>query len=84
MGVVIDFINLHDKKEQKLLNECVKANGVGLLFGFLSEKFKAHVKPLDTIADYFGEKMGFYSAWLVHYTSWLMVPSIIGIPIYLA
>jgi len=27
--------------------------------------------------------MGFYFAWLLHYTSWLMIPSVIGIVIYL-
>lgn len=26
--------------------------------------------------------MGFYFAWLVHYTSWLMIPSAVGLLLY--
>eukprot|EP00054_Salpingoeca_dolichothecata_P028843 m.222330 g.222330 ORF g.222330 m.222330 type:complete len:1024 (-) comp26328_c2_seq1:26-3097(-) len=36
-------------------------------------------QPLDAIRTYFGEKVAFYFAWLGFYTSWLVVPSIIGI-----
>jgi len=38
----------------------------------------------DHIAFYFGEKIGFYFAWLAHYTSWLIIPAIVGLGIYLA
>ena len=39
------------------------------------------MQPLNFIADYYGEKYGFYFAWLVHYTGQLIIPSIIGIGI---
>jgi hypothetical protein len=38
---------------------------------------------MDQIAYYFGEKKAFYFCWLIHYTSWLIWPSIIGLLIYL-
>jgi len=30
------------------------------------------------VADYYGEKFGFYFAWLVHYTASLLVPGFFG------
>ena len=37
------------------------------------------MQPLNVIKDYYGEKMAFYFAWLIHYTGWLMIPSVIGL-----
>ena len=34
---------------------------------------------MNFIKDYYGEKFGFYFAWLIHYTGWLIPVSIIGI-----
>lgn len=45
-----------------------------LLTGFLG-----NMQPLNFIKDYYGEKMGFYFAWLIHYTGWLIPVAIIGI-----
>jgi hypothetical protein len=45
--------------------------------------YKQCLKPLDKVAEYFGEKRGFYFAWLLHYTSWLLIPSSIGLIIYI-
>ena len=38
------------------------------------------LKPIDidSIKDYFGEKIALYFAWLEFYTTWLIIPSIIG------
>jgi hypothetical protein len=45
-------------------------------------RFSRYVKSLDYVAEYFGEKMGFYFAWLIHYTSWLLIPSVVGVIFY--
>jgi len=39
-------------------------------------------QPLDRIAAYFGETIAFYFAWLEFYTQWLVVPSIIGVLLF--
>ena len=44
-----------------------------LLTGFLN-----NMQPLNFIRDYYGEKRGFYFAWLIHYTGWLIPVAIIG------
>ncbi|XP_031568344.1 anoctamin-7-like isoform X3 [Actinia tenebrosa] len=40
-------------------------------------------QPLDHIRDYFGEKIGIYFAWLGQYTAWLIMPSFIGLLVFL-
>jgi len=47
-----------------------------LLWGRGWEK---NIQPLNDIADYTGEKYAFYLTWLVHYTSWLMIPAVGGV-----
>ena len=36
-------------------------------------------QPLDAIAEYFGEDVAFYFAWLAFYTNWLVAPALLGI-----
>jgi len=55
-----------------------------LVWGFLVGGFSTEMQPLNFIADYYGEKYGFYFAWLVHYTGQLILPSIIGVGILIA
>lgn len=47
-------------------------------------RFSAWYKhqPLDEIRDYFGEKIGLYFAWLGSYTAWLLLPSIVGLCVF--
>jgi len=36
------------------------------------------MQPLEFIANYYGEKKGFYFSWLVNYTAQLILPSFVG------
>ncbi len=36
-------------------------------------------QPLELVAEYFGESIAFYFAWMSFYTRWLVFPSIVGI-----
>ncbi|EGD83651.1 hypothetical protein PTSG_04257 [Salpingoeca rosetta] len=38
-----------------------------------------HHQPIDTVRDYFGERVAFYFLWLGFYTKWLVVPAALGI-----
>lgn len=54
-----------------------------LFFGFITGRYKHYMQPLHFIARYYGEKMGFYFAWLLFYTSWLVIPSIPGLALFI-
>ena len=51
--------------------------------GFLTGNYEAQMQPLNFIKDYYGAKFGFYFAWLVHYTGMLILPSIVGVIIFI-
>jgi hypothetical protein len=36
-------------------------------------------QPLELVAEYFGESIAFYFAWMGFYSSWLMLPSVVGV-----
>ena len=40
-------------------------------------------QPLEDIAEYFGETIAFYFAFVVFYTKWLLWPSIIGSVVFI-
>lgn len=65
---ILAFFPLHDRKElmqleHKWMNFCMLPWN----------------QPFDDIKDYFGEKIGLYFLWLGHYTTWLIVPAILGL-----
>ena len=41
------------------------------------------MQPLNFIASYYGEKVAFYYAWLMFYTSWLLIPAIPGVILFI-
>ncbi|XP_065061399.1 anoctamin-7-like isoform X1 [Rhopilema esculentum] len=43
----------------------------------------AKYQPLDHVRDYYGEKIGLYFAWLGQYTAWLILPSFVGLMVFL-
>ncbi|KAF0687155.1 Aste57867_21126 [Aphanomyces stellatus] len=40
-------------------------------------------QPLDDVAEYFGDKVAFYFAWVELYTRWLVPPTLVGILLFL-
>jgi len=63
------YFNMHHQTWLQLLNEVWINGGVS--------------PPIDTVRDYFGEKVAFYFAFLAHYTKSLMALSVIGVPFFL-
>lgn len=39
-------------------------------------------QPLDSIAEYFGENVAFYFAYMAFYTRWLVFPSVLGVIVF--
>lgn len=67
-------------KNRKQISECWHQYKWSLVRGFLTpSRWEKSMAPLTYISDYYGEKYGFYFAWLIHYTSWLLMPSLFGL-----
>lgn len=60
-------------------NESRKTHTPNLIIRIIAGNF---IQPLDSIEDYFGERVAFYFAWLQHVSSHLIIPSIIGVVIF--
>ena len=62
----------NDEKKSSQVSQCLDWLWNISFFGVLSQ-------PLDAIAEYFGENVAFYFAWVQFYTKWLILPSIAGL-----
>jgi hypothetical protein len=75
---------LHEKEDKEQISRQFRKDKYGLYGGFAFQTILSdHMKALDLIADYYGERFAFYFAWLLHYTHWLIYPSVIGAFFYL-
>ena len=76
-GVILEHFPVHMPERTKI-EESWNTYGLELSYGMLTKGFIANMQPLNFIKDYYGEKFGFYFAWLIYYTGWLIPPAIIG------
>ena len=77
-GVIKEHWPVHMPERSHIL-ESWSAYRWRLSRGMLLTGFLNNMQPLNFIRDYYGEKMGFYFAWLIHYTGWLIPVAIIGL-----
>ena len=49
----------------------------------MTGNYETNMQPLNFIKNYYGAQFGFYFAWLVHYTGQLLIPSLVGIIIFI-
>eukprot|EP00347_Sterkiella_histriomuscorum_P001432 403372059 len=81
-GVIVDHFPLHDKFKETIATSWEKYR-FKLFFGFITGRYKHYFQPIHFIASYYGEKQGFYFAWHMFYTSWLMIPAIPGLALFI-
>lgn len=75
-----DFYGIHEIKskwEQKR-PRCLPMP-IPIIKQFFRESLYSQFSELSSIKNYFGEKTGFYFAFLSYYTSWLIIPAILGL-----
>ena len=77
-GVILDHFPMH-ARDRELIQKSWDKYKWRLSFGFIFRGFLMNMQPLNFIKDYYGEKYGFYFAWLIHYTGQLIIPSILGL-----
>jgi Calcium-activated chloride channel len=77
--MIKEFLFLGDPDERNNILQLYQKEKKNILFSFLSKNtYRKYTKTIDTVYEHFGEKFAFYFAWLLHYTAWLIIPSIIG------
>lgn len=76
-GVILHHFPVH-MPERELIYPSWLDYRWRLSAGMISGSFVKNMQPINLIKNYYGEKFGFYFAWLVHYTGWLIPAAIVG------
>ena len=50
-----------------------------MMWGFITGSFEHYMQPLSLIKNYYGQDFAFEYAFLLHYQSWLVIPSFFGL-----
>ena len=80
-GIIVRHFPLHDSNRSEI-HQSWRKYRVRLFFGFITGRYVKYMQPLNFIANYYGEKMGFYYAFLVFYSAWLLIPAIPGLVLF--
>ena len=81
--IIVEHFPLHVQERKHIYQSWYEYKN-RLALGMLWKGFETNMQPLNFIKDYFGEKMGFFFAWQIHYTGWLIPPMIFGVFITVA
>ena len=76
-NIILSHFPVHSPN-RSAINKSWKEYWFRLSLGMLISTFEDNMQPLNVIKDYYGEKEAFHFAWMIHYTGWLIPPSIVG------
>lgn len=76
-----DFYGIHEIKTKWENKSKIFLQPITIIGQFYTESIKFEFAELSSIKNYFGEKIGFYFAWMSFYTSWILIPSILALAI---
>lgn len=77
-GAVSDHFNVHTAERDRIAISW-KEHRFKLMWGMLTGNYMNEMQPINFIKEYYGEKFGFYFAWLTHYTAWLIPLGLTGL-----
>jgi hypothetical protein len=82
IGIIVEHFPLHDAFKNQIFDSWAKYR-LKLSIGFITGNYIKYMQPLNFIANYYGEKTGFYFAWLTFYTAWLAIPAVPGLALFI-
>ncbi len=74
-----DFYEIHQIKTKFEQRSRFFMQPIPLLTEMYKESPDFQFSDISSIKNYFGEKTGFYYAWMSFYTSWLILPAILAL-----
>lgn len=78
-GIIINHFPLHRRNSVDMIQNSFFHYYERLKIGFLFGSYPKYFQPLNMIKNYYGEKFAFEYAFLIHYQSWLYIPSCLGV-----
>lgn len=76
-NLYLDHFMLHNS-EKLAIPKAMRKHGWKLVFSLYSTQWFNNLKPINLIANYYGEKYALQFLFLVHHIAWLLVPSVLG------
>ena len=77
-GVIQEHFPLH-KQEPLVFKELFEKSKWKLMRGFVTGNFHEHFVSINYMKMYYGEKIAFEFAFLMHYQAWLLIPTVTGV-----
>ena len=74
----MEHFPLH-KQEPKVFKELFEKSKYRLMKGFVTGNFHEHFVAINYMKMYYGEKIAFEFAFLMHYQAWLLIPTVMGV-----
>ena len=81
--VITAAFPLHDGDSDYVIGQIVSNTRTTLKTSWSNYSMWYKHQPINIVRDYFGEKIGLYFAWLGAYTTFLIIPSIVGLIVFL-
>lgn len=83
-GIILDHFHLHKRTTVEDIQDSFKHYYWKLLYAFLGfdDSFIKYMQPLNMMKMYYGEKVAFEYAYLIHYNAWLFIATVGGLALF--
>lgn len=80
--VILSHFMSHTKRKTAIVESWNK-HSKNLVFSMYGNNWRQYSEPINLIANYYGEKQAMYFAFLIHHTGWVIIPSVLGVCLFI-